>query len=590
MRFSFPALVAVLTASAFVLGGAASLLVDHTEPSELRTFASEAEMVSFLRSHRADQGGGWGLFDRSNTAPAMEDASGHSGTNTQVAGVDEGDMVKTDGQYIYISDGSAVHVVLAYPADALSNVTVISPPAEQGQHPYISAMYLHEDRLIIIHSSYQFEVGVPYALADALYKVPSWDEQATMVSIYDITDPARPVLVHQSGVSGWYVGSRMVDGFVYAVTQKNVWAGDTVAVPEVVDGDRPSKVRATEVHYDPSANEATSFISLLAVDAASGESSCLPVVGSASSIMYMSTTSLYLTTQKWPSTWLDSRPNDVTTAIYRLAVDGLNVTLAAQGSVAGHPISQFSLDEHDGHLRVATSSGWSEPSTAVTVLDLDLKEVGRLEGIAPGETMYASRFIDDRLYLVTAIRVDPLFVVDLSDPAAPALRGELKVPGISTYLQMTEHGLLGIGTDNGTLKVSLFDVTDDAPREIDTYLFAGYAYSDGQWDHHAVLWDERYDLLSLPVYGWGMASSDDAWYYASWSALVTLSVTEEGIELRGSVEHPDAVQRSLYIGDLLYSISTTMVKVSHLPDLSAEAELTFREFPQYWYGPGAAVF
>jgi len=204
--------------------------------------------------------------------------------------------------------------------------------------------------------------------------------------------------------------------------------------------------------------------------------------------------------------------------------------------------------------------------------------------------MYSARFMGDRLYLVTAIQVDPLFVVDLSDPTAPELRGELKVPGISTYLQMTEHGLLGIGTENGTLKVSLFDVTDDAaPREIDTYAFPGGSYSDGQWDHRAVLWDERHDLLSLPLYSWSATSEGSTWQYASWSALAVLSVTGNGIELRGEIEHPGAsVQRSLYIGDSLYSISTTMVKVNGLPGLADEGGLTYRDAPS-WYGRGGAA-
>lgn len=582
----FPALVAVLVVSAFVMGGASSLLIDHSQPSELRAFQSEAELISYLNSHRPDQGSFWDLVQGGrSTAPAMEDAASggdYSRTNTQVAGVDEGDMVKTDGEHIYISDGSAVHVIRAYPADTLSNVTVIIPPAEDGGSAYINALYLDGDRLIIVHTNWQHVVVAdgPY------YMMPYWGEQTTMVSAYDVSQPSSPVLEHRSGVTGWYVGSRMVDGVAYVVTQKDIWSGDEIVLPELTDGDDTSAVDATAVRYDPSVNEASSFVSLLAVDTASGENECLPVVASASSVMHMSPTSLYLTMPKWPSTWLGSAPSDqVTTAIFRLAVDGLDMTLAAQGSVDGYPISQFSLDESEGYLRVATTSGWSSPSTAVTVLDMELQEVGALTGIAPGETMYSTRFMGDRLYLVTAVRVDPLFVVDLSDPAAPALKGELKVPGVSTYLQMTEHGLLGIGTDNGTLKVSLFDVSGDAPREIDTYVFDGYSYSEGQWDHHAVLWDERYDLLSLPVYRWGAASDEKAWYYASWSALDTLSVAAGGIELRGSVEHENAsVQRSLYIGDNLYSISTTMVKVSHLPDLAPAASLTYREQPAYWYG------
>lgn len=562
MRASFPALTAALIVLALSLGGASHLLIDHEGPSELRTFGSEAEMRAFIDSHGPARNSDWGLFGNVRDDAVSLEAADHSGTNVQVAGVDEGDMVKTDGEHIYISDGTAVHIVRAHPADQLSNVSIIHPAGDG----HISALYLDGDRLTIIRSAGQ------YYVMDIDWNVERAVEAGTTLSVYNVSDPSAPALEHEAGASGWYTGSRMIDGIAYIVVHNDLWRGGSVATPEVRSAGRSSNVNATDVMYDPSVREVTGFLSLLAVDTSSGESSCLTVVSSASTVMYMSPRSLYLTMPVWS----DPGPNGRTT-IYRLDVDGLNVTLAAQGSVDGHLISPFCMDERDGLLRVATTSGRSAPSTAVAVLDMDLEQVGVLKGIAPGETMYAARFMGDRLYLVTAIQVDPLFVVDLSDPSAPALRGELKVPGISTYLQMTEHGLLGVGTENGTLKVSLFDVADDgAPREIDTYVFAELSYSDGQWDHHAVLWDDRHDLLSLPLYRWAVASGD--WQYASWSALAVLSVTADGIELRGQVEHPGAyVQRSLYIGDHLYSISTSMIKVNALPGLEDEGGLVYRD-------------
>ena len=558
MKHPFAAAVAVLTALALVMGGTASLLIDDGASSELRPFASEAEMLSFLGSHRPvsflDGPGG-------REIAAMEDAADRSGTNVQVAGVDEGDMVKTDGQHIYISDGQAVHIVRAG-ADGLHNVSAIAPAGGL----YIEALYLEGGTLIVVRSH-----QTSYVM-NAMQAPPA--EESTILSSYDVSDPTRPVLTHEVGASGWYAGSRMAGGTVYAVVQKNVWMDGRVTPPVLTRDGRAEAVKATEVMHDPSVREASSFISLLAFDIASGESTCLTAAAPASSVMYMSPTSLYLTMPDVPR----SGARGAATAIYRFDVDGPNATLAARGSVDGYLISQFCMDERGGHLRVASTSGWSSPSTAVTVLDRELKEVGKLADIAPGESLYSCRFMGDRLYLVTAIQVDPLFVVDLSDPTSPSLRGQLKVPGISTYLQMTSHGLLGIGAENGTLKVSLFDVTGDSPLEIDTYRFDGAAYSEGQWDHHAVLWDERYGLLSLPVQRW----SGDGWYRPS-SSLAVLSVGG-GIELAGEIVHEGAsVQRALYIGDVLYSISTTMVKASSLPDLSEEGSLTYRTAPPGWY-------
>ncbi len=564
MRHPFAAMAAVLTALALAMGGAASLFIDDASASELRPFSSEAEMFSFLNSHRSGS-----IFDGlfGHDTAAMESASGdRSGTNVQVAGVDEGDMVKTDGRYIYISDGLSVHVVRAAP-DALQNVSIIE--AVDGWH--ISALYLEGDTLIVVrYHSLFYAMGAAYSAM-----LPS--EESTALFAYNVSDPSRPVLEHQAGASGWCAGSRMVDGTVYAVVQKSIWANGGISLPAVTDGGDSTMIDATEIMHDPSVKEASSFISLLAFDAASGESSCLTVAAPVSSVMYMSPSSLYLTMPDFSRTDVQGAG----TTIYRLDVDGPSVTLAAKGSVDGYVMSQFSMDEDGGHLRVASSSGWSAPSTAVTVLDAGLSEVGKLTGIAPGETLYSCRFINDRLYLVTAIQVDPLFVIDLSDPTAPALRGELKVPGISTYLQMTEHGLLGIGAENGTLKVSLFGVADDVPTEIDTYRFVGYAYSEGQWDHHAVLWDDRYDMLPLPVQQWSGS-------LAPMSSLAVLSVGEDGIRFMGGIEHPDTVQRALYIGGDLYSISTTMVKVSSLPDLSEEGSLVYRTASDAYGWHGAA--
>lgn len=582
MKLSFPAVVAILVVAAFLMSGAASMLTYGDEPSSLKTFRSKNDLMNFLNTHRPNDGGGVPLFgpvlsDAENAAAPARD---HSKTNTQVAGVDEGDIVKTDGEHIFISDGTAVHIIRADPSGALSNVSTIRP-ADPSSWCQISDLYLDNGTLVVVYSCSEQNVS-PGPAYDAIY-LPV--EQRTVVAAYDVSDASDPHLAYQAGVDGWPVSTRMVGGTVYAVVQHYIWDRGAPDLPEVQDGNGSAEVKSSEVLYDPSVPEVSSFVNLLAVDVRGHGCDCLTVLSGTSSVVYMSPFSLYITMEKWPTTWMSSeRTGDITTTVYRIAVDGLDMELAAQGEVDGRPINQFALDEKDGLLRIATTS-WMTQNNTVSVLDRDLQEIGRLSGIAPGETIYSCRFLGDLLYLVTFLQVDPLFIIDLSQPSEPAVLGELKVPGVSTYLQMTEHGLLGIGFENGSLKVSLFDVTDPSfPREIDTYTAPGHSYSEAQWNHHAVLYDERHGLLSLPVSGWEHAAEGSYWSYRAWSATAVLSVSSDGLELRGTIEHQNAsMLRSLYIDDLLYTVSTTTVKVNRLPDLGPVSSLVYREEDPYRY-------
>jgi uncharacterized secreted protein with C-terminal beta-propeller domain len=217
---------------------------------------------------------------------------------------------------------------------------------------------------------------------------------------------------------------------------------------------------------------------------------------------------------------------------------------------------------------------------------MDLKEIGSLEGIAPGESIYSSRYLGDRLYLVTFKQVDPLFVIDLADDD-PMVLGELKVPGASTYLQMVEFGLLGIGFENGSAKVSLYNVSDPGHLvEVDTYLVEGCSYSAAQYDHRAVLYDPIRKFLVIPVTFYTSTGGAEYWtYQRPWSVGLVLEIGESGIDQVGAITHKDAtVTRSLYIDDVLYTISDTTVKANSLPSLTSLSSLSYSEGQDYYVG------
>ncbi|HLD77925.1 MAG TPA: beta-propeller domain-containing protein, partial [archaeon] len=337
------------------------------------------------------------------------------------------------------------------------------------------------------------------------------------------------------------------------------------------------------------------------------------------------------------------------------------------GEVPGHPLNQFSLDESDGHLRIATTSQpfWGGPiplavrgggaeqiavavdeapaSTAepsafqssptvaetvpaavrepqgptnnVYVLNAaDLSITGSLEGLAPGERIYAARFIEDRAYLVTFVQIDPLFVIDLSDPAAPKLLGELKIPGYSDYLHpLDDSHLIGIGkeatpVDEGGrafafpegLKVAIFDVTDVANPRVASSMTLGAAGSNSEalQDHHAFLFDPERQLLVLPAQLTKLpegASGPHVYGEPDWQGALVFRATADSLELRGRVTHdsasaekPDywywsggtAIRRSLTIGDTLYTVSSSLVKASALSDLSELSSVPLPAAPE----------
>jgi uncharacterized secreted protein with C-terminal beta-propeller domain len=222
---------------------------------------------------------------------------------------------------------------------------------------------------------------------------------------------------------------------------------------------------------------------------------------------------------------------------------------------------------------MAVNTGWSDGDSRVYTLNQNLNVIGSLTGIAPGETMQSSRFMGTTLYLVTFLVTDPLFVRDLSDPNSPEIVGELIVPGFSAYLHPCSDDLIvGIGQDNWTLKVSLFNVSDPtSPTEVDTIMAPLYAWSSALWDHKAVLFDERDNTLFIPVFGW------DAETYTSRQEVYIIQIGEEGLTLRAnlSIEESYGQVRCSIIGDVLYTITSSEVIAWDLGTLNDLGRLTY---------------
>ncbi|MFQ5758554.1 MAG: beta-propeller domain-containing protein, partial [Candidatus Bathyarchaeia archaeon] len=399
--------------------------------SPLKRFSSYEELKSFVKAS-SQVPYYWGLRDGALLRPnlaldlklnslesyALKSAvPDYSTTNIQVAGVDEADVVKTDGEYIYVVSGKNVTILKAYPAE---EAEVLSQIRLNGT---IKGAFINGDRLIVFEEA-----------------------SGTFVKVYDVSDRESPVLKRPVSVNGSYFNSRMIGDYVYVViTQPARYVENEVSLPVIYSGDSVEEIRASEIYYSDVPDHSYGFTTILAVNVLNDEEEPTyeTFLLGATSGMYVSLNNIYITF-----------PQSEDTLIYRFHIEGSEIESVADGVVPGYVLNQFSMDEYEGYFRVATTTGhvgsWGQASSQnnVYVLDMNLTIVGRLEGLAPGERIHSARFMGDRCYLVTFRKVDPLFVIDLEDPYDPEVLGKLKIPGYSDYLHPSdENHIIGVGKE-----------------------------------------------------------------------------------------------------------------------------------------------
>ena len=302
------------------------------------------------------------------------------------------------------------------------------------------------------------------------------------------------------------------------------------------------------------------------------------------------------------------------TIIHKIRIEDGDIEYEARGEVPGRLLNQFSLDEYEENLRVATTTrfwtrrGGSTEYNNVYVLDPTLTTIGSLEEIAPSERIYSTRFIGERLYMVTFKRTDPFFVIDLSEPERPEVLGKLKIPGFSDYLHpYDEDHIIGIGKETGTnewggvsikgVKLALFNVSNvEEPEEIDRYeIGESGTDSEALHDHKAFLFSRKKNLLVIPIRE-VMNGYSERGMQKVWQGAYVFNVTLTGFKLKGRVTHeneyeeeyyhwhsPAAVRRALYIDNTLYTISSRKILMNKLVDLSKVGEITLPYKERLYY-------
>jgi inhibitor of cysteine peptidase len=563
--------------------------------SILRTFSSYGELQNFLTTNTKTTGaytylysvpifGGIPLTNiyatnvYAQSMPPALYASGtlssvqlqYSTTNIQVSGVDEADVVKTDGEYIYAVTGNNVSISKAYPPEEAQSVSKIT-----FNDSYPIGLYIDGDTLVVLSSSYG---------TTAYYYSNYIVDARTSANVYNISDRTNPQLLRTFTMTGNYFSSRTIGKYVYfVITQPTYVIFDTVILPKIYTNDKPQEVPASEIYHSNTSDNYyifTTFVALNMQDT-SEEPTHMSIMMGATSNMYVSPDNLYITFTE----------PDITTSIYRVQIQGNNLTCVAQGNVPGHELNQFSMDEYNGYFRIATTTQTNGTTqNNLYILDMNLTTVGAIENIAPGEALDSARFIGNRAYLATSVvRRDPFFVIDVENPTNPQILGYLKIPGFSRYLHpYDENHVIGVGKDeNNKVKISLFDVSNvSAPTEMSRYSVEG-TYSDTTvlTDQKAFLLDKSNDLLAIPVSEDNYQVDANGTVFSSqWQGALIFNVTlTEGLTLRGQITHQTTgpnywdstlwIKRTLYIEQVLYTVSDKKVKLNSLQDLTFIKEI-----------------
>lgn len=523
----------------------------------------------------------------STTMPTSASTERYSTTNTQVAGVDEADIVKTDGNYIYYVTSRRVLIVDAKNLDLVADIKV----GEDEDYYYsgsIQEIFINGDKVILLGNSIKEEIeeeepdegGIVFESTNTtavdLKKRRDYNKTYSMAvaKVYDISKKSSPKLIREVGVEGYYNSARMIDDNIYLIGSKYVYyyknseIEDEELLPRVLDTAKeaaPRRIQVSDIAYIED-TKSHSYLEVAGFNLNSNKAASIETVFGASDEVYASQNNMYVV----DSVYNYGRFfNSNTTHIFKFKLKDGRIKLVAKGEVSGYVHDQFSMDEYNGYLRIATTGTnlLGDDTNRLFVLDDRLNKVGELTGIAVGEQIKSVRFVGKIGYIVTYEQIDPLFVVDLSDPTNPKMRGELEIPGYSAYLHpYDETHIIGIGyntktnqygsTTTTSLKMSMFDVSDlDHPKELfSTNIGTGSSYSEITYNHKALFYYKEKNLIGFPLTTYSSGSSTGFVLYTI--DLKNNEFKKYG-ELKNESKYWNNVRRIIYIGDDIFSLTNT---------------------------------
>lgn len=519
-----------------------------------------------------------GMYESASSSDAasaessnVSDTGAYSDTNLRENGVGEADIVKTDGKNIYTLCRSVV-TITAIDNGSMEKLASIEQDAER----YVEDIYVQDDKLVLFGT-----LGRQVGNSEDSEAYDGYYENNTYVQVYDISDPSNPKEIGNMEQSGGYNTSRIVDGYVYVLSQfhpyeDNVTARDLWYIPEV----QGKSIEAENIYMPQEAegNEYT-IITAFSLDNPSEKTDSKAVFGY-SDVCYVSENNIYITSNYYED-------SDVSrTLIRKISYTDGKLVGVAQTKIKGMLNDSFSIDEYEGNLRLVTTideiysnddimplnetADKTEKAVAENVKDAvpgtnslyvlndKLEIIGSIHNLAKDEIIYSARFMGDTGYFVTYRQVDPLFSVDLSDPENPKILGELKIPGFSEYLHPYGDGkLLGIGMDVSEdgfttegVKLSMFNVTDPSNvTEENKYTIEESYGTDVEYNYKGVFVDVQKNLFGFVTYHDGVTYQ-----------LYTYDEAEGFKEVMSRQLSGYEGSRGLYIGDVFYLVSGNMIE------------------------------
>jgi uncharacterized secreted protein with C-terminal beta-propeller domain len=554
-----------------------------------------------LSAGKADTAAAGGNIAPQAAVPSA--AEGTSVTNDQEAGVDEPDIVKTEaGRVVTITDGTLrvldagtgaitgqldlsiysgwenaqllvdgdnALVLLGYSYYGTSTrstylfVNLVGAPAVTGSFRasggYLTARLIGDTVRLVLASSPVINFPQPnYGNGVSQQRFNEINAEATK------TDQG---IVQNAPLSAWQPSYQLTVG---SDTASGTVPCGQIAHPENFTGESMISVYTLDL-----AHPSTQMAAPLTV-AADG------------STVYASSTSLYIASDPWTTAAAEGKPQndkDETTMLHRFDIEGTAAPLyLGSTTIPGRLLDQYSLSEYQGQLRAATTDNWGKKAeSSLYVLDAaTLKTIGHVDGLGKGQQIYAVRFVGTQAYVVTYQQVDPLYVVDLSDPTKPVVSGSLEVSGYSTYLHDAGEGrIVGVGDEVGSnnepngLQVSLFDVSDPSKPTRTGQVVLKDAPSWSRLDPHAFLYWQDSGLVVVPIDGWGTKHSGE---------VLVLKVDGSTLTKVGLVDNPPAanahddglgIQRSLLVDGKLWTLSGSGVNITDPTSLKQQDWVPF---------------
>lgn len=612
------------------------------------TFATWKEVETYIKNEFSENAIPYNVYSKANDDSVLATSaisnfsldvsadtygSGHSATNVHETGVDESDMVKTDGQYLYVSGNDAILIVEAVPADSMNILNKIDVNGD------VDFIYLYNDTLVVFYNPGGDITHLDWVKQDFGFfwgmGLPYWMpvQRKTGVLIMDVSNPLSPERVAEWTFDGWMVSSRLINGKLHIIQQflpdlpplqltydgtvagkntviaANRQAMESTTLEElipyyqVIDTERNivnnTPLVTPENFYHPSDSKGGSIICIISLNLNNLSSGIKSkgIIADASTV-YASEKALYIAASRWNPEINDIR-NDAyyRTYLYKFSLTSENVVFEGIGEAKGRILNQFSLGEYNDVLRIATSTGGWGATLRSNIYCLndagnDLKVAGKLEGLAPGEDIYAARFIGSRGFLVTFEKVDPLFTVDLTDVSNPVVAGELEVPGYSNYIHpLGENHLITLGKEvlleNGTawyqgLQLTIFDITDfNNPQLLHTQTIGDRGTdSEALSNHKAFTFWQTNNLLAIPVDLYEHQGEPEYPYSYGAHTFTGLYVyhisVEEGFEYLGRISTSQETSqtysneywsRGLFINQDVYAVTHEAVRSANVDDI-----------------------